>query len=90
MPAQIEAVDNDKYQQGFDALRSKIELLPAGQQAGLRRLVDQADETCGQLRTSCTILKDAVGDLRLATKCAEFDMEATVREIQESRRRSDW
>ena len=88
MPARIETVANDKLQQGLDSLRSKIELLPAGQQPEFRQLVDQADEKCGQLRTSCSTLKDSVGDLRLATKCAEFDMEATVREIQEARRRS--
>ena len=88
MQAQIETVDNNELQQGLDSLRSKIKLLPAGQQPEFRLLVDQADEKCGQLRRACATLKDAVDDLRLATKCTEFDMEATVREIQEARRRS--
>ncbi len=88
MPTQLKTVDNDRFQEGLDSLRSKIELLPAGQRPEFQRLVDQADEKCGQLRRTCATLKDAVGDLRLATKCAEFDLEATECEVQEARRRS--
>jgi len=88
MPVQIETKDNDEFQQELDSLRSKIELLPAGQQPGFHHLVDQADEKCRQLRKTCATLKDAMGDLRLATKCAEFDLEATVHEIQQARQRS--
>ena len=87
MPTRTRTADNDKLQQGLDSLRYKIESLPEGQQPAFRQLVDLAEEKCGQLRRACTTLKDAVGDFRLATKCAEFDMEATAREIQEARRR---
>ena len=88
MPPQMKSAITGEFQRGVNELRSKIELLPAGQQPEFRQLVDQPKEKCGQLQRTCATLQDAVGDLRLATKCAEFNMEATVREIQEARRRS--
>lgn len=49
MPPQMKSAITGEFQRGVNELRSKIELLPAGQQPEFRQLVDQPMEKCGQL-----------------------------------------
>jgi len=78
----------ESFQQGLGELRSKVETLPEEQQPRLQALIDGAERECGKLHRQCATFRDAVGDLRLATKYAEFDLEATAREIEQEHRHS--
>ncbi len=88
MLPRVETTISDGLEKGLEELRSKLELLPPDQQGQFRLMIDAAGQQCRRLPRQCAALRDAVDDLRLAAKGAQFDIEASCREIEQARRQN--
>jgi phosphoglycerate-specific signal transduction histidine kinase len=72
----------ETFQTKLTELETRINSLPADQQAQLKALLDETRRRHSDIRRSVSAAQDALDDWRLAMKYMIFDAEARLREAR--------
>ena len=83
------AAKRKEFREKLNRLRASIDLLPEEQRSGYQQLVDGAEAQCRKLEENLDVVHETIADLRLFAKAAQFNIEASCREVEAARRRTE-
>ncbi len=73
-------MDEQTFQEKFEALMQKIQELPEAQRVRLENLAEETKERRERIQSAVAELQESMDFLRLSVKYLVFDLEATRRE----------
>ena len=84
-----QAAKRKDFRAKLNRLRARIDSLPEEQRSEYQQLVEGAETQCRKLEENFDTIRDTLADLRLFAKAAQFNIEASCREVEAARRRTE-